>query len=60
MSQDNYDDDEPQIVVIRHEGVFGIVVDLGPHVSTVVYCVGGLLYEEIMENEDFYFWEDEE
>lgn len=41
------------IVVVKDEGVIGVVVEYGPHVSTVVYCINGLLFEEIMENEEF-------
>lgn len=52
MSQEEYDK-VPEIVVVKDEGVFGIVVNAGPHVSTVLFCVDGLMYEEIMENEDF-------
>lgn len=52
MNQEEYDD-VPDIVVVRDEGVFGIVLEYGPHFSTVLYCVGGLMYQEIMENEDF-------
>ncbi len=52
MPPEDYDD-TPDIVIVKDEGVFGIVLDYGPHVSTVLYCSGGLMYEEIMENEDF-------
>lgn len=53
MHQDQYDDDAPDVVIVKQEGVLGIVLEFGPHVSTVLYYVDGLMFEEIMENEDF-------
>lgn len=44
---DNY------VVYIPHEGVFGVVVSLGAHVSMVRYNLGGIEYEVYMENDDF-------
>lgn len=52
MPQDDYDD-EPDVVIVKHEGVFGIVLEYGAYVSTVLYCVDGLMFEEVMENDDF-------
>lgn len=49
----SHQDDELMIVVVKDEGVLGVVIEHGAHISTVLYCVDGLLYEEIMENEDF-------
>lgn len=51
--QEEDNEDEYAIVVVKDEGVLGIVLEQGAHVSKVLYCVGGLLFEEIMENEDF-------
>lgn len=55
MSQENYDDelDDGDIVIVKSEGVLGIILQYGAYVSTVLYCVDGLMFEEIMENEDF-------
>lgn len=50
-------EDEWEVVIVKDEGVFGVVLEAGPHVSTVLYCTGGLMYEEIMENEDFDYLE---
>jgi hypothetical protein len=47
------------IVVVKSEGVLGVVLDWGVYDSTVVYCIGGILYEEILENTEFESLEDE-
>lgn len=52
MPQDDYND-EYDVVIVKHEGVFGVLLKYGAHASTVLYCVDGLMYKEIMENEDF-------
>jgi len=54
MHHDEFDDDEELvIVVVKDEGVLGVVLEHGAYVSKVLYCTGGLLFEEFMENEDF-------
>lgn len=55
MSQDPSD-----VVIVKAEGVLGVVIDWGVSASTVLYCIGGILYEEIMENDEFELLEDED
>lgn len=41
------------IVMLRDEGVMGVLVEEGAHVSTVKYFMGGIEYVEIIENDEF-------
>ena len=46
------------IVFIKDEEVFGQVIHLGAHVSTIRYQKDGFEYELLMENDEFIFMED--
>lgn len=41
------------IVFIREEGVMGVVIEYGAYTSVVRYMLGGHLYEEYIDNDDF-------
>jgi hypothetical protein len=45
--------DEYDVVIVLDEGVLGVVLEAGAHFSTVLYFTGGMMYQEIMENDEF-------
>ena len=50
---EEFEYEETPIVLLREEGVMGVVNNYGAHVSTVTYCYGGIEYTEFRENNDF-------
>lgn len=52
---DPQDDDylSTPIVMLREEGVMGVVLEEGPHASLIKYLYGGIEYIEYVENDDF-------
>ena len=53
MQDQEFDYEETPIVLMREEGVMGVVTEYGAHISRVVYAFGGVEYDEIRENSDF-------
>ena len=53
MDREEYDLDETPIVLLKEEGVMGVVRQVGAHYSTVTYSLGGEEFTEIRENDEF-------
>lgn len=49
---------EPEYVWIPEEKVYGILINYGAYYSTVVYSVGGITYEVVMDNDEFEYFGD--
>lgn len=50
--------DRQVLIHLREENLYGELVELGAHFSTVKYTLEGNDYEVLMENEDFVLLDD--
>lgn len=54
MSQEQYDDlDETPIVILKEEGVMGVVRSHGAHASLITFSLDGEEITELRENDEF-------